>query len=272
MRELRNFRVTQDEHQRRTELHLGAGSKFYDSVQSFDFSMLQDLRAYARYPELVPLSSDPRFQKMRFGAVNSVAKSGCVCFVTQYIIRLYTNSMDMRSWAVEVAERGYRSWRFKNFPQITFTTPYVDIDEVKRKFRFVPNVEECESVNRLVTVLGPVEGIGGSMFLVDNVIADLARKYGRIIIPVKDTRLNSVEELIENLKKGMMVPIRVNNAVYHNDQNRKEGHYVCLIQIENGLATVMDPAIGFHTLSAERLIKAMTADKNLIAAWDISKI
>lgn len=272
MRELRKFRLPKDEHAERTKRHLEAGARFHASVQKFDFSKLKDLKAYTRYPELMPLSTDPRFQKVRFGAVNTVAQSGCVCFVSQYIVRLYTTSMDMRSWAMEVAEKGYRSWRFKNYPQITFTTPYVDVDEVKERFRFVPGIEECESVNRLIEQLGPVEGIGGSMFLIDNVIADLARKYGRTITPVKDTRLNSVNELIENLQSGIMVPVRVNNAIYHDDETRKEGHYVVLVQIENGMATVMDSAMGFNTLPAERLIKAMVADKGLIAAWDLSKV
>lgn len=123
----------------------------------------------------------------------------------------------------------------------------------------------------LYKITGKPQGIGGSMFLIDNVIQELAKKESTENKPV-NTRLDNIWEIYANIRKKIMVPLRVNNSIYYNDPKRKGGHYAILIGLDFGDAVMLDSVNGFYRLPFQKLMKAATADENLIAVWDLFEI
>lgn len=277
--QLREFRVSKEEHKKRTETHLKKGKALkesYELMTQSDWDHISEMYAYANYPHSICLASDPMFAKWDFGAVGTIQSAGCVVFVTAYIIAYYKHrSPDLISLAGQIAEKGYRSWRFKNYPQLTFTSKMIKLEDVKKELKSVaPEVEKCKTLDELYKIVGNPEGVGGAMYLIDNVIHELSKGsiYDDMRTILEKTRLSSIYEIVENLISGFMVPIRVNNRIYHDDPKREGGHYVILIGLENGEVTVLDSSIGFKKLPFKRLMEAAVADKGLIAAWDLSCI
>lgn len=274
MKNLAKFSLQKEQHQARSLAHTEAGKAFKASVEGYDFQKLETANyAPKAYPKFSIAGEDPREKTTLFGAVNTVYASGCVVYVSDTIRTQYDSTGSNTSvleLAEEAANKGYRSWKFANYSKPYFTSPKVDVDEVKEQFKdIVPEVQDCETVEELESLLGKVTGIGGSMFLIDNIICMLSQKE---LTAVRDTRITTVEKVIENLKNGIMVPIRVNNSIYHNDPNRAGGHYVILAGIEKGEAVILDSAIGINRIPAKRLFEAAVANEGLIAVWDLSKI
>ena len=280
---LRGFIVTPEEHRARQEAHLRAGEKFRESIKDLgpvDVDDINHMRSLAErcQEEYFPLASNPVVKDIPFGPVGTLETSGCVVFVTAQLMKMYDfadDDVDINEWTKEVVEKGYRSWRFENFPKVSFTSKEVDLGEVKKKLGMLePKILKCESTEELFQLTGKPEGIGGSMFLIDNVIFALAfseSTYERVDMEAMlyATRISDVQELFENLDKGLCVPIRVNNAVYHDDPNRKGGHYIILAGLSEGDFIVYDSSIGFTKVNIWRVLEAATADENLIAVWNI---
>ena len=199
---------------------------------------------------------DPAYETETFGAVNTLKEAGCGVFCSGFLRRLYRphEKFSMVDWSREVARKGYRSWHFtgKEFVNATFTTPEVDSKEVATRF----NMPELEGKTReeLEAKLGKIEGIGTSFFLMDNVIAALT---GADLM--SDTRVRDTIQLINNLKIGIPVVIRVENSVYHRDPKRTGGHYITLIGIYNAQFVVADSSYGVTLMPAEEILKAATA-------------
>lgn len=268
MIELVNCRVTPEEHQKRQMAHLQSGRKLKDSVSKFDFTSLQNVVALSETPrqmDYCPMAY--QFGAMPFGAVNTVEKAGCVCFVSYYLLRMYGEEyFPFEKWVNEVVQKGYRIWKFKKFPKVTFCSSTVCVEEVKERFKSLDvDLSDCTTVEELENRLGAVEGVGGSMFLIDNVIA-----YLNGLTPVEETRFTDVEDVIESIQSECMVPMRVNNAIYHDNPGEEGGHYIILLGIINGQALVWDASVydGYYALPFERLMKAAVADDGLIAVWD----
>lgn len=276
---LTKFSVSAEEHKKRQEAHRRIGAKLKASYQTMtkeDFEDFDEMCFCSKYPHNLILQSDPIFETIPFGPVGTVMSSGCVAFVSAYIIEHYIDRrLEMRRWINTVVEKGYRSWRFEKFPKVSFTSKEVDLDVVKKKLGTVdPKILECESTEELFQVTGKPEGIGGSMFLIDNVIVQLSKDKvkGDMTSIIEKTRISSVKDIINNLHNGYMVPMRVNNSIYHEDSSRTGGHYVILVGLNNGEACVMDSLIGFKRLPLRRLIEAALADEGLISCWDLSCI
>lgn len=272
MKELKQFKLPQKEHQERNLVHQEKGKAFKESVESYDFKMLANMcLGGKKYPDFIIAGEDPREKTTPFGAVDTVYASGCVIYASNTILNQYIKrKVGVLELAEEAANKGYRSWKFANYSKPYFTSTKVDVDEVKEKFKeIVPEVQKCKTVEDLENLLGKVTGIGGSMFLIDNIICMLSKKE---LTPVCDTRITTIEQVIRNLKNGIMVPIRVNNSIYHYDPKRIGGHYVVLAGIENGEAVILDSAIGINRIPAERLFKSVVANPSLIGIWDLSQI
>lgn len=276
---LRKFRVSAEEHKKRTELHLEKGRELknsFDTMTDDDWENVRKIKAYVKYPHNILLASDPIFSNIKFGAIGTLQSSGCVVFVSAYIIDQFLNRrFDICEWTDMVVEKGYRFWCFEKYPKVSFSSKNVDLSEAKKKLSGIaPEIQNCDNLEKLYEVVGQVKGIGGSMYLIDNVIFELSggNIYESMNVILHRTRLCSVSKIVENLISGFMVPIRVNNAIYHDDRTREGGHYVILIGIEDGEAYVLDSSIGFVKLPFRRLMKAMVANDGLIAAWDTSCI
>lgn len=276
--ELRKFHVTPDEHKVRQLIHQKKGSEFKKSIERMsmsDWNLFASKRMFANYPHQIVLQSDPIFQNAPFGAVGTLQSAGCVVFVTAYIISYYTEKqVDIIKLGEEVAQKGYRSWKFENFPD-SFTNSKIDLKEVHQKLgKSDSRILKCMDLESLYKITGKPQGIGGSVFLVDNVIKELWKKESTDDIKeyIEKTRLDNIWEIYANIRKKVMVPLRVNNSIYYNDVKRKGGHYVILIGFDYGNAVVLDSLNGFFRLPFRRLMEAASADENLIAVWDMFRI
>ncbi len=272
MKNLPQLRVPPDEHQARSKAHLEAGKAFAESVRNYDFSRMDEfyLLDPVNTPTFVIAGVDEREATTLFGPVNTIEKSACVVYVAQAILDQYGKYISILDLAALVAEKGYRSWCFENHPEKHFSSSSVNLEEVQAVFRKeLPVVDDCKTVQDLKALLGELYGIGGSMFLIDNVIAMLSHK---ILLPVKETRITTVDQVLANLKAGFMVPIRINNSIYHNDPKRTGGHYVILGGIIHQHAMVFDSSLGYNRIPIKRFLEAAIADEGLIAVWDLSKI
>lgn len=271
MKELRRFELEPTEYQERKVAHSAAGNTFADSVNSFDFTILKEINYIVEnHPDVVIAGEDPRENVTSFGAVDTVAKGGCIIYVGTMILRNYGHNIDAVTLANEAAQKGYRSWGFKKYMSKYFVTPTVDIERVKERFGTeLPEVNDCKTVEELEEILGKVTGIGGSAFLIDNIISLLSNEE---LKPVFNTRITTMEKVLENLKNGIMVPMRVNNTIYHNDPKRVGGHNIILAGISDGEAILLDSSLGINKIPAERLFKATVANEGLISVWDLSNI
>lgn len=267
---LRNFSLPLTQHKERSKKHVEKGSEFLNSVKSFDFEQFSNLTTHTEAPEILIAGEDPREKETSFGPSGSIVDGACIVYATRYVMLKYGLKRDILDLAKEAVEKGYRSWRFANYAKPIFYTEKVEIDEVKKAFADIAEVKDCQTVEELTQILGEVLPIGGSAFFMDNVICDYLAKTQ--ITPVEDTRITTVEKLIENLKNGIMVPMRVNNSIYHNDPNRKGGHNIVLLEVNCGEAIVADSSMGINKLPIERLLAAAVENPNLIAVWDLSKI
>lgn len=273
LHDLPECHLPEEEHKKRLQTHLGKGAMLEESVRNWDFND-HSRNAIAVEPmmghdDLPPMAN--MYSNLPFGAANTVELAGCVCFVSYYILKDYSGycAFSFEEWVEEVVKKGYRAWKFKNYPG-TFTSPTIDPEEVKAHFEGKLDLTCCDTKEDLIEKLGEPVGIGGSMYLIDNVIAYLnGEEFNTREKPVEHTRLISVEGILTNISSGLYVPMRVNNAIYHNDPERKEGHYVTLYGVQDGTALVWDSSIGEVQLPFRRLMNAAVADKNLIAVWDL---
>lgn len=274
---LKKFSVPSEEHKLRTNYHLEAGKLLKKSAEKFNFEQTTNVVALASFPPNMPIASeDWDAEQTPFGPVGTLKQSGCVVYVSYYILKHYKKIPDLYSvyeWCKTVAKAGYRSWRFSKYPEHRFFTSELDVDEVKNKLlNFIPEIADCTTPDELITILGSLEGVGGSMYLIDNLIVQLAEENGKHFKAVKDTRLTSIDGIIKNLKNDTMVPIRVNNSLYHNDPEKTGGHYITIFGLVRNNVHVFDSSVGMKTLPFEKVIKAAMVDESLIAAWDLSII
>lgn len=269
LHDLPKCQLPKELHEIRQKLHILQGELLELSVRNWDFDD-NHISVIATKPvcdkPFVPMAK--MYKELPFGAANTVELAGCVCLVSYYILMdydLYHTEHTFEEWVNEVVEKGYRAWKFKNYPG-TFTTPKIDVDKVKSYFADEVDLMCRDKEEDLIDKLGPVEGIGGSMYLIDNVIANIRDNYSK---PVEDTRLTSVAGILNKLADDIYVPMRVNNAIYHNDMARAGGHYVILYGVEEGTALVWDSSIGDVRIPFKTLMEAAVADKGLTAVWNI---
>lgn len=270
MTELCSCMLPKMQHEKRKKEHLETGILLRNSEESFDYSSCENLYAFASCSlSGIPMAIDYYAKDFPFGPVNTLANAGSISFVTNYILREYGKNIDICNWTLEIVQKGYRIWCFSNYPKITFSSPKVDISEVKNRFKgIVPDTQNCTSIGELQRILGNLEGIGGSMYLVDNVICMLANKK----LSLQETRLNSIDGIISNIQNGIFVPIRVNNSIYMNDEFKIGGHYIIIIGIKHNTAYVLDFSSGIKSLPLKQLLKAAVHETDLIAAWNLSVI
>ena len=261
-----NCQVSPADHKKRRINALDAGDQMLKSVQTFDFSKVDNIIAINEVPRIKPMAY--MYQKVQFGAVGTVEKCGCACFTSYYILQKYSQSrISFEEWVNEIANKGYRFWRFSKYPDIKFSDSRVDPVKVKERFEGKVELSGRESQEMLEDILGKVEGVGSSAFLFDNLIADLGK-----VEAVQETRLTTVEQVIENLKNGFWVPMRVDNRLYSGDYRRSGTSYIILTGISKGTAFVFDPTEGACNLPFEILMKAVAIYPKHIGIWDLKSL
>ena len=244
--------------------------KMRKSVQKFDFSKINDVVAVNDAPEFdsqiaLRVLEAPDVQ---FYPIENLDKIACACFTTYAILKKYSDSeITFEEWVHEVVDKGYSIWRFSKYPEIVFCDTFINPVQVKKKFKEKVELSGLENKEHLKAILGKVEGLVCSELLFDNLITTLEN-----VKAINQARLTTVEQVIENLKNGFWVPMRVNNALYRGDMKNKEGHYVILTGISNGTASVWDSTEGICNLPFEILMKAAVKDSKLIGVWDLKSL
>lgn len=272
-RDLPRCQLPREQHEKRQSYHLLYGASLKKSVEirnefGWDVENVENVMADKPQGVFVPMAKS--YATIPFGAANTVEKAGCICFLSYYLLQKYDadRTMPFLEWVDEIVRKGYRTWKFSKYPG-TFSSPNVDLDEAKARFEGAVDLTDCDTEEKLIGKLGEPVGIGGSVFLMDNVISCLSGGKAKA---VEDTRIKSVTGIINNLKHNFWVPLRVNNAIYHDDETRTEGHYVTLYGVKDGMAFVWDSSIGDVKLPFMILMNAVVADKGLITAWDIRSL
>ena len=268
---LPQFEVPYQDHMDRKKTVSVAAYSMQSAVKTINLQqVIEKTDVMLKIPAKVPMANDPRWAAKPFGAANTVEHSACIALVSKIVMDYFGYRVAVTTLVDEIVAKGYRSWKFQNLPT-TMVFPEVNLQEIKQKFTDNEAIEKARNLEELYEVTGKPVGIGGSPFVIDNIVNQYAKRKIRIY---RDTRLYSVSEIISNLKKGIIVPVRVSNSIYHDDSNRKEGHYVTLFGIREGNAYVLDTSVkengGVKVLPFERLLAAMVEDKNLICAWDLS--
>lgn len=269
------FDVQAKDRNKRNQNNVAAGDEFKSSVKNLSDSFLDNLDLMVELPDEIPLATHPKWKDRTFGAVNTVEKSACVAFTSKVILDFFSISTSMESLLSEIEDKGYRLWKLKNRKQ-TLTMAHPDLEKIKSAFPDDAEIQACKSLEEIYEVAGEPEGIGGSAFLIDTLIKYIGPHNNHLSIAY-DTRVRSFDKLLDNLKNGYPVPLRVQNSIYHNDTKRIGGHYVTLFGIKNGQAIVVDSSLsktaGVRILPVRQLLDAVTfTNPGLVFVWDLSVV
>ena len=215
----------------------------------------------------IPFAGDTKWANRPFGAVNTVQNSGCISFVLKTILDYFGYNESLENILSELETQGYRKWKLANNKK-TLSTPYQEVRAIQNEFSNDDPIYHCETLEDIYELYGKPVGIGGAAIAIDNVINYIANRP----FDTLDTRIYSAKKVLENLKHGLLVPARVSNSIYHNDDSRTGGHYVILFALIEGHAYVLDSnePFGIKVLPTSQFFEAVTANESLIAVWDLS--
>lgn len=265
--------VSPKRHEFRQFLHAKSGLDLENSVDSFDFSSLIEENYSIDFPESIPFASDPKWKDMPFGPVGTIETSGCVVLTTKVILDYFGYSdisvEDITDFCVS---RGYRMWKFPKLSK-SLNLKEISLENIKKEFPDNSEVLNSKTLSDLYQKFGKPVGIGGSVYFIDNLISVLSNESEKLNVGY-NTRIRKVNDLIDNLKDGIPVPMRVNNRIYLDNPHKKGGHYVTLFAIKYGIAVVVDTSKekGLYSLPFERLMQAAIADPDLTCVWDFKPV
>lgn len=268
-----DMRVAPKQHEFRQFLHSKSGLDFEDSVDLFNFAGFAEENHSIDFPKSIPFASNPKWKDMPFGPVGTIETSGCVVLTAKVILDYFGYSditiEDINKLCVS---KGYRMWKFPKLSK-SLNLEEISLDNVKKEFPNVSEVISCNTLSDLYDKFGKPVGIGGSVYFIDNLISVLSNESEKLNVGYH-TRIKKVSDLINNLEKGIPVPMRVNNRIYLDNPHKKEGHYVTLFAIKYGTAIVVDTSKekGLYCLPFERLMQAAIADPDLTCIWDLQPI
>lgn len=267
------FQVPQDKHILRQENHINSGQELMRSIHA-NMLTLASISADAPLPDMVPMASNPKWADTLFGAVNTVQNSGCLVLTAKLLLdspayrELIGREISVKEILDEATSKGYRLWKLSGRSK-TLCSPISSVEYLHKEFPNDMEIQSSKTLEAIYKVAGTPVGIGGSMFFLDNLIASV---HNDTVDIANDTRIHSVNQIIDNLNHGFPVPLRVNNAAYHCNPCLSEGHYITLYALNDGMATVVDTTVekdsGICIIPAMRLFNAMVADEKLICAWN----
>ena len=276
--------VSREEHIRRSDFQREASEEFLQSVKdlSGNYSIFNGLNCGAELPDSVPFASNPKWSNMPFGAANTCGNASCGALQASVVINYLNNIASPSSKMLfelnptvssvidALVQKGYRSWKLENKPG-AMSAPVATLDAIYERFPDDEEVQACTSLDEVFEKFGKPSGVGTNFFWLDNIInlfsLDDELEIGR------DTRITSVGKILQNLSRGIVVPIRVENSVYLGDPNHKGGHYVTWFAIEDGNAVIVDTAMekscGIYTIPVSQVMDAITAGPGMAVVWDV---
>ena len=276
-----HFNVCPKEHEMRKSFHQRSGDSLAITIRellaSNDKKYLNSIHQNTLLAKAILLANSDSFVKasdykdIPFGAVSTLEKAGCLAFLSYHIL-LFSKieTLSIEDLTNIISTKGYRMWRFEKDKK-SLNIPTISLPVLKEIFP--EKLSSCSSLDEVYEILGNAVGIGGSMFFIDNLIeyfsSSKTQKY-------QLTRLWSFDEILNNLSHGIPVPVRVNNSIYLNDPNKKEGHYVLLVGIDQGYAFIIDSNFDktncLATCPIRDFLEAVIHNPGLIAAWNISNL
>ena len=276
--------VSREEHIRRSDFQREASEELLQSVKelSGNYSIFNGLNCGAELPDSVPFASNPKWKYMPFGAANTCGNASCGALQASVVINYFnhiasTSSkmlFELKPTVSEIintlVQKGYRSWQLENKPRV-MSAPVATLKIIQERFPDDEEVQACTSLDEVFEKFGRPSGVGTNFFWLDNIIKlfslDDKLEIGR------DTRITSVGKILQNLSRGIVVPIRVENSVYLGDPNHKGGHYVTWFAIEDGNAVIVDTAMekscGIYTIPVSQVMDAITAGPGMAVVWDV---
>lgn len=277
------FTVSPEEHAKRNNNHQNACKDFVESVKqlSGNYSIFDDLECGAELPDMVPFASNPKWKDLPFGAANTCGNASCSALQAKVVLNFLDSvSSDKRIFAdlnpsvldviYELTHKGYRSWKLAN-KSGTMIAPVATLEVIKKRFPDDDKIQKCQTLNEVFEKCGKPEGIGGSIFWLDNVIKLFG--FDDSIEIAKQTRIHTVSKLINNLSHGIVVPIRVQNSVYLDEENHSGGQYVTWFRVENGMAVIVDTAkegsCCIYKLPVKQVIEAIVANPGMAVVWNV---
>lgn len=277
------FTVSPEEHAKRNNNHQTACKDFVESVKQLgdNYSIFDDLECGAELPDMVPFASNPKWKDLPFGAANTCGNASCSALQAKVVLNFLDSiASDKRVFAdlnpsvmnviYVLTHKGYRSWKLANKPG-TMIAPVATLEVIKKRFPNDEDVQKCQTIDEVFEKFGKPEGIGGSIFWLDNVIKLFA--FDDSIEIAKQTRIHTVSKLINNLSHGIVVPIRVQNSVYLGEENHSGGHYVTWFRIENGMAVIVDTAkessCGIYKIPVKQVLDAIVTNPGMAVVGDV---
>ena len=276
--------VSREEHIRRSDFQKEASDLFLQSVKelSGNYSIFNGLNCGAELPDSVPFASNPKWKDMPFGAANTCGNASCGALQTYVVINYFNNIASQSSKMLfefnptvssvidTLVQKGYRSWKLENKPG-AMSAPVATLKIIQEGFPDDEEIQACTSLDEVFEKFGRPSGVGTNFFWLDNIIKlfslDDKLEIGR------DTRITSVGKILQNLSRGIVVPIRVENSVYLGDPDHKGGHYVTWFAVEDGNAVIVDTAMekscGIYTIPVSQVFDAITSGSGMAVVWDV---
>lgn len=277
------FTVSPEEHAKRSSNHQNACKSFVESVEQLggNYSIFDKMNCGAELPDMVPFASNPKWKDLPFGAVSTCGIASCSALQTSVVLDFLDSIVSDKKVFVdlnpsvldvihELTQKGYRSWKLAN-KSGTMIAPKATLEVIKNRFPDDNNIQDCQTTDEVFEKFGKPEGIGGSIYWLDNVIKLFA--FNDSIEIAKQTRIHTVDQLINNFSHGIVVPIRVQNSVYLGDKNHPGGHYVTWFRIEDGMAVIVDTAMeercGIYKIPVKQVLEAIITNPGMAVVWNI---
>lgn len=275
--------ISRKEHIKCIDYQDKIAEEFVQSVNKLNgnYTVFDNLNCGAELPDTIPFASNPKWKDLPFGAANTCGNASCGALQSAVIIN-YFNSIATESAKLffdftpsvlsiidVLVKKGYRSWKLEHKIG-TMSAPVATLGVIKEHFPEDKDIQACTSLDEVFYKFGNPSGIGTNLFWLDNIIKLFSFENVEI---TKDTRINSVGKIIQNLSRGIVVPIRVENSVYLGDNTHHGGHYVTWFAVKNGKALIVDTAMekncGIYKIPVSQVFNSIINNPKMAIVWDI---
>ena len=271
IKRLPKYYVSAREHEIRSISSLNSGLDFKDSVEKNLYSKdFEKWNSVIHFPNTPLYAFNPKYANLQNGAVNTLENSGSALFIAYNLMKYFFDiNVDFLNLKSVMEKKGYRQWYIYDLKDVTLTESKITLENLKINFKSNKDIQICKSLDDVYFNFGYPKGIGISAFFLDNIINLISDKKNLLI--ADDTRIKSIEQMLDNLNSGYPIPLRVDNKIYQNNPNLSGGHYIILLGFSHGLAHIFDTSIFNKVLiPTKRLLKATIENPDKIFIWNIN--
>ena len=270
--DVKDYIVPESEQEKRENKSLEIGHELMDDIKKNKDSFYK-FNKIIKYPESIPFNSNPNWFRRPYGAVGTVNQRASLAFVAKLILdRFGFTHITLDSIFDEIVTKHYRFWKLR-YRDKKLCMPEATVEGLKADFPEDEQIQACNSLDEIFTVAGTPVGICESPFFLDNLIFSICSWYNIPIYPYEETRIHEANEILENLKIGCPVPLRVSTEIYLGDPRPHEDYYVTLYGLDGEKAYVVDSRrehlSGVRPIQIDTLLEAMTNDPDSVFAWDM---